>query len=474
MLQIIIDLGEISLFGHPVGLRILECVLMVLFGLTLGIIASRAMGRAPTERKSVAFPVCWLGVLMAVAGYIRPVTLPPYGYALTIGPGVILGALLARWRRLWRSQATDGVIGACVVVAALGYWAYGVSFPLRIYGYGLMLVLGFLVGICLARWRARRFGENPDAVTNLGLVSLVGGFVGSRLAYIIEQWGPKFSQARNPLREIFNITSGGLIYYGGVALAVALALVYLSAKRLSIRRYLDILAPSLMVGLAFGRMGCLFSGCCYGGPCHEHFPLAMRFPYASRPLVLLDRKANIFGGVGISPVFSRQVGLPPAKGGMDVESLPKWLVQRDREGRPLLKSPGELTPAQVRQAAEWWSTPVHPAQVYGAVSALFLAGLLLWFSRLRRREGQVFLLMIILYPITRFLLESIRGDNPHDLLALRFTHNQYISIGMVAMGLILWRSLRRLDAAAGPWWSQRLSETKGQKAVASRQRKGKS
>ena len=485
MLQIIIDLGEISLFGHPVGLRILECVLMVLFGLTLGIIGSRVMARAPARAVSVAFPVCWLGVLVVVAGYFRPVTLPSYMYALTIAPGALAGLLLARWPRLWRTPATDGAIGACVVVATMGYWVYGVSVPLRIYGYGLMLVLGFLVGICLARWLARRLGEDPDAVTNLALVALVGGFVGARLAYIIEQWS-KFSQSGNPLREIFNITSGGLIYYGGVALAMALALVYLSAKRLPIRRHLDILAPSLMVGLAFGRMGCLLSGCCFGGPCAGHFPLAMRFPYASRPLVPLDRKANVFGGTGVSPAFSRQVGLPREQGGIETESLPRWLLRRDEGGqlirategpavgRPVLKSPGELTHARALQAAELWSTPVHPAQVYGVVSALLIAGLLLWFTRLRRREGQVFLLMIISYPVTRFLLESIRGDNPHDLLALRLTHNQYISIGMVALGLILWHGLRRLDAAAGPWWSQRLAEMKAQKTIASRQRKGKS
>ena len=55
------------------------------------------------------------------------------------------------------------------------------------------------------------------------------------------------------------------------------------------------------------------------------------------------------------------------------------------------------------------SGPVQPAQAYGIVNALLLAGILLFFSRLRWREGQVFAMMLILYPITRIVLESIRG-----------------------------------------------------------------
>ena len=58
----------------------------------------------------------------------------------------------------------------------LDFW--WLHFNLRIYGYGLMLVGGFLTGIWLARRRARRFGESGDYVTNVGLLALVGGVVG--------------------------------------------------------------------------------------------------------------------------------------------------------------------------------------------------------------------------------------------------------------------------------------------------------
>jgi phosphatidylglycerol:prolipoprotein diacylglycerol transferase len=366
------------------------------------------------------------------------------------------------------------------VIADLGRVGIGeFKVGLRIYGYGLMMVLGFISGILLARWRARRAGEDPNVVPTLGLLALAGGVIGSRLAYVIEKWHSQFAWRPDPLPEILNITSGGLIYYGGVALATAAILSYLWLRRLPIRRYLDIITPSLMIGLAFGRAGCLLNGCCYGGPCRADFRLGMTFPYASKPLLKLSRQGNLFGAASVSPVFAHQAALPNGQGGMDHRRLPDWLWRRDplgqiehyANGTPMLKSPDELTDEQAREALRLRSLPVQPAQVYGIVNALLIAGILLCFSRLREREGVVFCLMLILYSITRFVLESIRGDNPHSLFSLKLTHNQYTSVGAVALGVVIWVLLRRLPASAGPSGRERLA-LQAQAATA-RKRKGK-
>ena len=350
----------------------------------------------------------------------------------------------------------------------------GLGAPLRIYGYGLMLVLGFLTGIWLARWRAGRFGENPHKVSTLGLLALVGGVVGARLAYVIEKWDefrPLAGGQRDTLWAMINITSGGLIYYGGVALATIVIFLYLRRRRLPIRRYLDIIAPSLMVGLAFGRAGCLLNGCCFGGPCRHDYALSMRFPYAAKPLLKLDSKSNVFGGAAICPVFAHQV----ATGRIPPSDLPDWLlVNRPNAHRAaVLKSPADLTDQEARQAMSLRSQPVRPAQVYGICNALLLAGILLNLSRLRRREGQVFVIMLVLYPITRIVLESIRGDNPHRLLAGELTHNQWVSLAIVAAGVAAWFLLRLLPPAAGGFWSQRLAVAPAGKATSQRRRKGR-
>ena len=184
--------------------------------------------------------------------------------------------------------------------------AFGRVIPVRVYGYGLMLVLGFLLGIWLARWRARRAGESPDALTQCGLLALAGGVLGARIAYVIQHWDSQF--ANESLGAVFNITSGGLIYYGGLVVAAVFVVAFLRFQRLPIRRHLDIIAVSLLVGLAFGRAGCLLNGCCFGAECRADWPLAVRFPMYSKPLIKLAGGENPFSlGTDVpSPVYQHQ------------------------------------------------------------------------------------------------------------------------------------------------------------------------
>ena len=434
--------------------------------------------------------------------------------------------------------------------------------PLRVYGYGLMMVLGFLTAIVLANRRVRRGGEDPEALTHCGILALIGGVVGARIAYVI-QHHETFTGSDSPIVALINVTSGGLIYYGGVILATVLVLLYLWRRRLPVRRYLDILAAALMVGLAFGRAGCLLNGCCYGGPCHKDWPLGMRFPMYSRPLVKLsdtpgplsdstqspspvyalqfhsrqvepdDRlvagekrirsprdlhgrltrdqltvmfgeKADaqklfsaLAGGDGRVTEAEWQAGL--RRGDGFLRGSEQWseaaAFDADQDGqlsfdeawqylqvrRSELKrrfGGAESAPAADAWApggAQWkhadahlredlfalaeahWSDKVQPAQVFGIINALLIAFLLSMFYRVRKREGQVFALLLVLYPITRFVLEAIRVDNEHNLLAFEFTHNQITSMVMFTCGVLLLLWLRRLPASAGPTWAQRLA-----------------
>ncbi len=455
---------------------------------------------------------------------------------------------------------------------------FGLSIPLRVYGYGLMLVLGFVLAIVLAQWRARRVGENPEIIAVAGIWALVGGIVGARLAYVIENWDTQFADADSFLFAVLNITSGGLIYYGGLALATALVLGYLLSKRVPVRRYVDIVAVSLMVGLAFGRMGCLLNGCCWGGHCREETAVSTRFPMYSRPLVKIDGRDNPFsqGLKGPSPAFAEQldqsgadqvdphllirldggefVVIPPDQlhGPLQADQL--WIFQADDEtiARAFRAAAGDdhklsrqewdaelASPDGLLRGSEKWALaelhdrdqneqlsaaefreylrtrramlfgrfdldgdgvlnnperaaaneylqadeiaialashtePLLPAQLLGVINALLLAGLLAAFFRLRWREGQVFAMLMILYPITRFLLELIRSDNPHNLARLELTHNQWTSVFMVAAGVALLVWLQRLPASAGPVWAERMAAARQQSPEPPRPRKSR-
>jgi phosphatidylglycerol:prolipoprotein diacylglycerol transferase len=90
----------------------------------------------------------------------------------------------------------------------------------------------------------------------------------------VSYWREQF--AGKPWWEIFMITHGGLVYYGGLVGAALACVIYVRQKRLPLWKTADSLAPSIALGHALGRIGCLFTGCCYGRACT--LPWAIRFP----------------------------------------------------------------------------------------------------------------------------------------------------------------------------------------------------
>jgi phosphatidylglycerol:prolipoprotein diacylglycerol transferase len=83
------------------------------------------------------------------------------------------------------------------------------------------------------------------------------------------------------------------------------------------------------------------------------------------------------------------------------------------------------------------SRPVHPTQLYSAIDAGLL-GWLLWAQYpFRRRDGETIALLLMLHPISRFLLEVIRTDEP-DVFETGMSISQNISILLLACGLALW------------------------------------
>lgn len=143
-------------------------------------------------------------------------------------------------------------------------------FGLPIRAYGLMMVVGFSLGI----WRAvrvskKRYGIDPERVYDLALVLLVGGVLGARVVYILlnpatESWG-----------SFLAVWQGGLSFHGGLACAMLFGLVYTRIAKLPYWTCGDLVAPSLAIGYAFTRIGCFLNGCCYG--CPTNLPWGVRF-----------------------------------------------------------------------------------------------------------------------------------------------------------------------------------------------------
>lgn len=137
--------------------------------------------------------------------------------------------------------------------------------------YGLFYALGFLLALRLGVALARREGIDSARIVDLGIVALLAGFVGAKLAlYVIDAR----YYAAHPVEILRNLRSAG-VFYGGFALASVAAWVYVRRHRLPLGKVADLTTAPLALGQAIGRIGCLMAGCCYGKACD--LPWAVTF-----------------------------------------------------------------------------------------------------------------------------------------------------------------------------------------------------
>jgi phosphatidylglycerol:prolipoprotein diacylglycerol transferase len=149
--------------------------------------------------------------------------------------------------------------------------------PLTLQSFGLMFVLGFIAAGALVWKRLGEIGEPVDWSYEMGFAALVGGTVGSRLYFVVQN----YSLVEHDL--LGNVFSGaGLVWYGGIiggALGVALWAWWRDFVRLAL---LDLLAPALALGYAIGRCGCQLAGDGDYGKPFSGFG-AMAYPHGTVP-----------------------------------------------------------------------------------------------------------------------------------------------------------------------------------------------
>lgn len=156
---------------------------------------------------------------------------------------------------------------------------FGPIGPIPIRLYGLMIGIGFLLAVWTASRRARREGVDPDRILDMGVYLLLAAIVGSRVFYVLTNLN-EFS--RNPL-DAFAIWKGGLVFYGGLLAAIPVGIWYVRRHALPVWKTADIVAPSIALGHAFGRLGCFFAGCCFGEPCSGSFCITFNDPHTLAP-----------------------------------------------------------------------------------------------------------------------------------------------------------------------------------------------
>jgi phosphatidylglycerol---prolipoprotein diacylglyceryl transferase len=354
-----------------------------------------------------------------------------------------------------------GIVGSAVafvlpIMEAVDARGDPLGLPIR--GYGVMMLLGVVSGLGLAVHRARRMNLDSDLVLSLAFRMFVAGIIGARLFYVIEYW-PSFQKETlaDTLWEIVRFTEGGLVVYGSVIGALGAAAWYIQRQKLPLLAVADLLAPSLVIGLAFGRIGCLLNGCCFGGICEHDLP-AVRFPVGSPPYVHQLQQGKLLGLTLAADETSRRLVVQHVE--PDSLAARRDIHVGDRFSALVLPPPqfldepelarqeghDEITliSADDRAPIRWKladlpksSRSVHPTQLYSAWNALLLLALVWCFYPLRPTDGAVFALLMTLYPISRFLIEMIRSDEP-GRWGTELTISQWLSIAVLISTLMLW------------------------------------
>ena len=149
--------------------------------------------------------------------------------------------------------------------------------PLYIRFYGLMYVVGIALAIYIARRRWRALGGNVDLVDEVALWGVPAGIIGGRIYFDITTpaeipphwWG------------VFAVWQGGLGIWGGIALAAVVGIWRVHRSGASVGRFMDVVAPAILVAQAIGRVGNYFNQELFGGP--TSLPWALQIAPQYRP-----------------------------------------------------------------------------------------------------------------------------------------------------------------------------------------------
>jgi prolipoprotein diacylglyceryltransferase len=362
-------------------------------------------------------------------------------------------------------------------------------FELPIFGFGAMLCVAFVVCTWLGGRRAARAGYPPPLVQDLAICLFAGGVLGARVLYLLQEADPPPASLADFLLQLPRIWDGGLILYGSViggVLAYALAyLLYFRRRGVSTLKLADIVAPSVALGICFGRLGCFLNGCCYGqvacADCAAVYPV--HFPLPAPPRYALThagyQTAAGFTLAADQPDDGARVGRVEPGSAADAAGLrPGDLIVRadgvdltDGAPSPAARLDAHLVAGwprgqnrlrlTVRHAGSAASgepevltfSPrtlgLHPTQLYESVSMFLLFLLLTAYYPLRSREGLATAVLMMGYALHRSLNELLR-DDPRPVGLERYFSYYLFAAGLALALALLWRGPRVTPAPPQP------------------------
>ncbi|MCI8779044.1 MAG: prolipoprotein diacylglyceryl transferase [Lachnospiraceae bacterium] len=252
--------------------------------------------------------------------------------------------------------------------------------------YGIIIAFGMVAGFLMASWQAGRLKQDKEMVLDLALWDIIFAVISARLYYVLFSWD-YYSQ--NPI-EIFNIRGGGMAIYGGVIGGVVTTFVFARVKKLSFYELLDIACTGLLVGQIFGRWGNFFNREAFGG-------------YTDNLFAMQLKRSDVRAGDITNELLSNLVTL---------------------DGTEYIQ--------------------VHPTFLYESLWNIAVLLVILWYTKKRKFQGELFLMYLCGYGLGRFWIEGLRVDQL-KLFGTQLAVSQLLSVVLVvgSLSVLLFRWVKR-------------------------------
>ena len=175
--------------------------------------------------------------------------------------------------------------------------------------YGVLLALGFILAVALAFIEARRIGIDPNLILDLSFYLVITALLGSRLFYVLAN----LQEFRGHPIDAVKFWQGGLVFYGGLIFAFLAGLWYVRRHHLNFRQLADLMAPSIALGQALGRLGCFAAGCCYGLPTAAPWACTFKSADSLAPLGVALHPTQIYESAATFGIFIALLAMRKSK-----------------------------------------------------------------------------------------------------------------------------------------------------------------
>lgn len=235
----------------------------------------------------------------------------------------------------------------------IDHLAKGVDvFGFTITYYGMIIAFGMIMGYLVCSFQAKRTGQDTEMYLDLALCDIICAVIGARIYYVAFQW----EDYKDNLIQVFNLRGGGLAIYGGIIAGVLATYVFSKIRKVPFFLLLDTACAGLVTGQLIGRWGNFCNRECFGG-------------YTDNLFAMQIRKSDVASGYLTEDIINHVLTVD------GVEYI-----------------------------------QVHPTFLYESLWNVAVLLVLLFFTKKKSYDGQIFLLYILGYGLGRLWIEGLRTD----------------------------------------------------------------